>query len=188
MITRLLARLPPLSRPQWQVATGLVTLVVLALVALLLRPALASLAEVREQRVQAEQETQVAELLRQLHRGLELELTSSKKEPISELAGFSDERTLIKLIGEINEVAIRHQVAADRLAPAPVRKVAMFDELSVDAELTGQYAQLSAVLLDVTQGLPWVSVSAFQIDRSGTGQNVKMTVRFSVYLEEKRQK
>lgn len=181
MMERLLSRLPPLSHSQWQLATGLVALVLLALLVSLLRPGLVSLAEVRAQRAQAEQAVDAEQLLRQMQRELERELGSDAKAPAT---GPGEERTLFTLLGGINEVAERHKVTLDRLAPAPVRNVAMFRELPVEVELTGSYAQVSAMLLEIAQGGAQVSVSAFQIDRAGA--EVKMRARFSVYLEEER--
>lgn len=185
MMERLLTRLPPLSRSQWQLATGLVALVLLALLVSILRPAVASLAEVRAQRAQAEQAVHGEQLLRQMQRALESELGSAPKAPA---AGVGEERTLFTLLGGINEVAERHQVTLDRLAPAPVRNVAMFRELPVEVELTGSYAEVSAMLLEIAQGGAQVSVSMFQIDRTEAAAEVRMRARLSMYQEEERKK
>lgn len=73
------------------------------------------------------------------------------------------DQMVVQLIGRLDRIAARHRVRLHSVRPSAARRVLMFDEVSSDIKVTGNYRSLFGWLRDTEEELGPLVVTQFSI-------------------------
>jgi len=114
--------------------------------------------------------------------GLEAQVAVLTNKLRGQEAHTSVDQMVVGLIGRLDRIAERRGVHLDSVRPGATRRVLMFDEVSSDIKLTGDYRALFGWLRDAEQEPGPLAVTEFSINSAEAGSGVlSMDLKLAAY-------
>ena len=88
---------------------------------------------------------------------------------------------LVQLIGDVSTLAVRHRVALHGALPAPEQKAAGFEQFGIEADASGQYADLLAWIEAIEKARPNLGVDRFDLGTGTVPGQLNIKLRIAAY-------
>lgn len=177
------SRLPARHR---HIACALLVATAIVLGCLLIKASWQALQLAKAERLQYEQTVLLADVLRETEAQLTAELAKHESARKTLPRKGNPDQRIVEALGVFNALASKHNVVLYRVTPGNQRSVPMYEEMPLNVEVSGRYADMAAWLLAVEQEIPALAVTQFDMARithPETGTSLVTKVNIALYAE-----